>query len=135
MVKTLPAGHPIGYGNTYTTDNACRVGLVPTGYGDGYRRGPLNYGHVLIAGVRCPVVGRVSMEKTVVLLDGADEARARSNLPLVETGDEVVLVGQQGDETLTLEDLADASGTNNYEVLTSMLPRAGRHFVNTVDSE
>ncbi len=85
-MKELPAGHSIGYGNTYVTTAKERVALVPVGYSDGFRRGPTNPGFVLIQGTRCPIRGRVSMEKTVVSVQ---------HLPKpVHIGDEVVLLGQ-----------------------------------------
>ena len=127
QVKTLPAGHTIGYGNTYTTSQPTRVALVPTGYGDGYRRGPQNYGYVLVGGARCPILGRVSMEKTMVDVGPAEKT---SGAP-VKVEDQVVLIGRQGDEELSADEVAYRAGTNNYEVATSTLPQARRTFVHT----
>lgn len=120
QVKTLPPGHSIGYGNTYVTSASETVALVPVGYSDGFRRGPTNAGEVLIHGVRCPIRGRVSMEKTVVSVQ---------HLPRpVAIGDEVVLLGRQGDEVITAEDVGGRIGTINYEVLTSALARVRRQW-------
>jgi alanine racemase len=114
QVKTLPPNHPIGYGNTYRTRGEERVALIPVGYSDGFRRGLSSNGEVLIHGQRAPVVGRVSMEKTVINV---------SNIPDVSIGDEVVLIGTQENETLTADDMARRLNTISYEVLTGILPR------------
>jgi len=117
QVKQLPANHPVGYGNTYITSEPEWVAVLPVGYGDGFRRGPENWGHVLIHGQRAPILGRVSMEKTVVSID---------HIPDVAIGDEVVLLGEQRDERITAEELGAQLGTNNYEVTCSILPRVAR---------
>jgi Alr-MurF fusion protein len=116
QVKTLPPGHAVGYGNTYFTRREERVAVIPVGYGDGFRRTP-NWGEVLVNGQRAPIRGRVSMEKTVISLEGIDKA---------SVGDEVVLLGRQGDEVITVEDIAERLGTINYEVYTSILARIPR---------
>jgi alanine racemase len=116
QVKTLPPGHFIGYGNTYQTTSEEQVAVLPVGYGDGYRRTP-NYGVVLIHGQRAPIRGRVSMEKTVVSVD---------HIPSVSIGDEVVLLGRQGDAEITPEEVAVRLDTISYEVMTSVLPRIPR---------
>lgn len=116
QVKTLPAGHAIGYGNTYITDRTERVATIPVGYGDGFRRSP-NWGEVLVHGQRAPIRGRVSMEKTVISVDHLDG---------VGVGDEVVLLGSQGEASITADEIAARLGTINYEVLTGVLPRVPR---------
>ena len=130
QVKHLPKGHNVGYGNTYTVERAGNYALVPTGYGDGYRRGPHNYGRVLIGGARCPVLGRVSMEKILIGLWPAEENGAK-----VQTGDPVVLIGRQGDAEVSVEEVAHRAGTNNYEVCTAALPRGVRRTVNNPDGD
>lgn len=117
QVKTLPSNHPVGYGNTYVTQETEQVAVIPLGYADGLRRGPQNWGEVLIRGKRAPVIGRISMEKTVVSVAHIDG---------VSTGDEVVLLGRQGDEQITAEEVAARLGTINYEVTSSILPRVQR---------
>lgn len=117
QVKTLPPGHPVGYGNTYITQGEETVAVIAVGYGDGFRRAPNNAGEVLIHGQRVPIIGRVSMEKTIINV---------TNVPDVSIGDEVVLIGQQGDERITAEDVARQIGTINYEVTCSILPRVPR---------
>lgn len=117
QVKTLPPGHPVGYGNTYHTNDTERIAILPVGYADGLRRSPHTWQHVLIHGQRAPLVGRVSMEKTAVNV---------SHIPDVQNGDEVVLIGTQGNERITPDDVAGWLHTINYEVITSILPRADR---------
>jgi Alr-MurF fusion protein len=117
QVKVLPEGHPVSYGNTYVTKQPERIAIVPVGYGDGFRRGPRHWGHVLVRGQRAPILGRVSMEKTVISVD---------HIPDVLVGDEVVLLGRQGDQQITAEEIAEQLGTINYEVTTNILPRLSR---------
>lgn len=117
QVKTLPADHPVGYGNVYVTPGPERIAVIPVGYADGLRRGPQNWGEVLIRGERALVIGRVSMEKTIVSVD---------HIEGVSIGDEVVLLGTQGEEQITAEEVADRWGTINYEVTSSILPRVRR---------
>ncbi|MFN8530101.1 MAG: alanine racemase [Anaerolineae bacterium] len=117
QVKTLPPGHPIGYGNTYVTSSEERIALIPVGYADGFRRGPAHWGEVLIQGQRAPIRGRISMEKTVVDV---------SRIPNVAIGDEVVLLGRQGDQEITADEIAARLGTSSYEVVTSILARQPR---------
>jgi alanine racemase len=118
QVKTLPANHPVGYGNTYVTSAPERVAVLPIGYGDGLRRTPHAWSEVLIHGERAPILGRISMEKTVVSVH---------HIPGVMVGDEVVLLGEQGSERITAEEIADTLQTINYEITSSILPRVERH--------
>ncbi len=117
QVKTLPDGHTVGYGRTYTCDGEQRIAVLPVGYADGFRRGPTNAGQVLIRGQVAPLIGRVSMEKSAVLVN---------HIPDVAIGDEVVLLGEQGGERITADDVARHWGTIGYEVLCSVLPRVPR---------
>lgn len=117
QVKTLPAGHGVGYGSTYVTQKEERVAILPVGYGDGFRRAPQNWGEVLVHGRRAPILGRVSMEKTVISV---------AHIPEVTVGDEVVLLGRQGSEYLSADEIAQRLGTINYEVLCAVLPRVSR---------
>jgi alanine racemase len=118
QVKTLPAGRGISYGHTYKTTRAERIGTLPVGYADGFRRWTGN--QVLIAGKRVPVVGRVCMDQSMVQLDEVPDASA---------GDEVVLVGQQGEARITVEEIAKRWGTINYEVVCGIGPRVPRVYV------
>lgn len=120
QVKTLPAGHPIGYGLTYVTERETRVAVIPQGYSDGYARGLSNRRDVLIHGVRCRIIGRVAMNMFVVDV---------SHVPDVRVEDEVILIGQQGSESITAEELALHSGTINYEVVSRINPLLPRVIV------
>jgi alanine racemase len=117
QVKTLPAGHTVGYGNTYITQKPETIAVLPVGYADGFRRAPENFGEVLIHGQRAPIIGRVSMEKTVINV---------SHIPNVMAGDEVVILGRQGDETITAEEIGKQIGSLNYEVTCNALARIPR---------
>ncbi len=118
-VRMLPAGASISYGRTYITPRAMPVALVPVGYGDGYHRLMSNRGAVLIHGQRAPIVGRVCMDQFVVDVSGIDS---------VSVGDEVVLIGCQGEACIRAEEVARWAETINYEVTTGLLPRAPRIF-------
>ncbi len=117
QVKTLPTGHPVGYGATYYAQENERIAVIPVGYADGLRRAPQYWGHVLVRGNVAPIVGRVSMEKTTINVTG---------IPDVTIGDEVVLIGTQGGLTITADDIARRIGTISYEVVCAVVPRASR---------
>ncbi len=121
-VRTLPAGSSISYGRTYITPREMTVALVPVGYGDGYHRLISNRGAVLINGRRAPIVGRVCMDQVIVDVSQAG---------LVELNSEVVLIGSQGKERITAEEVATWAETINYEVVTALLPRVPRLYVGT----
>lgn len=117
QVKTLPADSPVGYGNSYRTCGEETIAVLPVGYADGLRRAPQTWREVLIHGRRAPLVGRVSMEKTTVNV---------SHIPGVRAGDEVVLLGKQGDDEISADEIADWLETINYEVVTSISARHPR---------
>ena len=117
QVKTLPPNSPVGYGNTYQTRKEETIAVLPVGYADGLRRSPQTWREVLIHGKRAPVVGRVSMEKTTVNV---------TRIPDVSIGDEVVLLGKQGTDQITADEIALWLGTVNYEVVSTILPRIPR---------
>ncbi len=119
-VRTLAAGSTISYGRTYTTTRSTTVALVPIGYGDGYHRLLSNRGAVLIRGQRAPIVGRVCMDNIVVDVTGIQG---------VQEGDEVVLIGTQGEEHISAEEVAAWAETINYEVTTGLLPRLPRVYM------
>lgn len=113
-VKTLPAGRSVSYGGTYTADSQRMVATIPVGYGDGYPRSLSNKGSVLIHGRRCPILGRVCMDQFMVdVTDLAD----------VKTGDEVTLIGRDGDQMITAEELGELSGRFNYELVCDLSSR------------
>ncbi len=118
-VRELPIGAGISYGRTFVTRRPTRAALVPVGYGDGYHRLLSNRGRVLVNGQRAPVLGRVCMDQFVV--DVTDIGEVRQD-------DEVVLIGQQGTERISAEQVAQWAETINYEVTTSLLPRVTRVY-------
>jgi alanine racemase len=117
-VKGLSSRDSAGYGRHYRAPRATRIGVVPIGYGDGYARA-MTGADVLIGGRRVPVVGAVSMDQITV--DLGPEATDRVGAP-------VVLIGTQGDERITLEELARHRGTINYEITCSLSPRVRRVY-------
>ncbi|MDA8216012.1 MAG: alanine racemase [Dehalococcoidales bacterium] len=119
-VRRLPAGSSVGYGRTYIAERDVTVALVPAGYGDGLRRSLSNLGEVLIHGRRARILGRVSMDQIVVDI---------TDIPGVSVGDEVVLLGRQGEGQVTAEELADWMGTINYEVVTGISQRVPRVYL------
>ncbi|MBV9787355.1 MAG: alanine racemase, partial [Chloroflexi bacterium] len=116
QVKTLPPGSPISYGGTFITARESRIATIPVGYADGFRRSP-GWRSVLVHGRRVPVVGRVAMD--YAMLDVTE-------LPSVRAGDEVVLIGCQGGDCISAEEVAEWLGTINYEVIATILPRVPR---------
>lgn len=118
--KTVLAGHPVGYGATWAPPRDTHIVTVPIGYGDGYPRALSNCGEVLIRGQRRPIVGRLCMDQFMVDL-GPD------GTAYVE--DDVVLIGTQGDETISVEDVAGRAGTIGYEILTRLNERVPREYV------
>ena len=117
QVKALPAGSCVGYGRTYQTTRPSRIAVIPVGYADGFRRGPRHWGEVLVRGERAPIVGRVCMDQT--MLDVTDILGVRA-------GDEVVLIGAQGRDRISVEQVAERLGTINYEVISEILARVPR---------
>jgi alanine racemase len=118
LVRRVPAGEGISYGHTFAPARDTTIVTVPIGYGDGFARLLSNTGEVLIGGKRRPIVGRVTMD--TIMADCVDDA--------VSTGDEVVLLGSQGDEEITATEIATKIGTINYEVVCSVGPRVPRTY-------
>ena len=117
QVKTLPPDSPIGYGATYRTTGQETIAIIPVGYADGFRRAPKTWREVLVKGQRAPLVGRVSMDQAAINV---------SHIPNVRQGDEVVLIGSQGTERITAQEVAENLGTINYEVVSELLARIPR---------
>ena len=118
-VKTLPEGYGISYGATYVTPSERRIATIPVGYGDGYARSLSNKGDVLIRGRRAPICGRVCMDQFMVDV---------TDIPDVCAGDEVTLIGTDGEEQITLEELGEKSGRFNYEFACDLGKRIPRVF-------
>ncbi len=120
-VRTLKAGDYVGYSRMHRLNKSQRVATISAGYADGIPLALTNRGYVIIRGVLCPVVGRISMDYTTVNVD---------NVPEAALGDEVVFVGHQGAENIPLEDWASLKNTHAYELLCSVGRRVGRIYVN-----
>jgi alanine racemase len=116
-VRVLPSGHGVSYGSVYVTSGEERIGVIPVGYGDGFRREPNQ--QVLVRGKRVDIVGRVCMDQSMLQLDSVQDAKV---------GDEVVLLGEQGDESITAGELAARWGTLNYEVVCGLADRLPRLY-------
>jgi len=117
QVKQLPKGACVSYGCSFVTARASDIAVIPVGYGDGFRRSPQDWGEVLVRGRRAPIAGVVNMD--MAMIDVTD-------IPGVKEGDEVVLIGAQGAERISADDVAERLGTINYEVVTQILPRVPR---------
>ena len=117
QVKQVPAGTSISYGQTFITKRKSLIATLPIGYADGYPRLLSNRGEVLVGGKRAPVVGRVCMDLTMIDVTDIGEIRQ---------GDEVVLLGRQGDAEISADEMAAWSNTISYEILTSIGARVTR---------
>ncbi len=118
-VRTLPPGASVSYGRTFIAQRPTRVALLPIGYGDGIHRLLSNRGQALIHGQRAAIIGRVCMDNIMVDVTHIED---------VNVGDEAVLIGQQGAEEITAEEMASWAETIHYEVTTSLLPRIKRIY-------
>ncbi|MBK9165659.1 MAG: alanine racemase [Acidobacteria bacterium] len=117
MVKRINVGESIGYGRSYTAEREVTAAVLPIGYNDGYCRALSGLSDVLIRGIRCRVLGRISMDWITV------DATA---IPNIEAGEEVVLIGSSGDETITAAELAGISGSISYEITCGIGSRVPR---------
>ena len=126
-VKWLTEGKPVSYGGTYVTTRPTKVATIPVGYGDGYPRTLSNKGSVLIQGKRVPILGRVCMDQFMVDV---------TDVPDVVVGTEVTLLGRDGDEIITAEEIGDLSGRFNYEFVCCLGKRIPRiYFENNKEVE
>ena len=119
FLKRVPPGTRISYGGTFTTKRESLIATLPIGYADGYSRHLSNHGEVLIHGKRAPVVGKVCMD--FIMVDVTD-------IPRVSVGDEVILMGKQGREQITPEEIAEKINSISYEVLCSIGKRVPRIY-------
>lgn len=119
-LQTVSAGTGVSYGHTFITRRPSRLGTLPLGYADGLDRGLSNVGEVLIRGRRAPIVGRVCMGLCVIDL---------TDVPQAQVGDEVVLIGAQGEDRLTVDDMAGRCGRIPYDVLCAVGRQGSRRYV------
>jgi alanine racemase len=125
LLKTVPADTPLGYGGTFVTSRESRIATLAIGYEDGLSRGLSNQGNVIVREHLAPIVGRVSMDLTLVDVTDVEGA---------SVGDEAVIIGRQGSAQITAEEVAGQIGTLSYEVTCGIsdrvprvyLPRAGQ---------
>jgi alanine racemase len=120
LLKWVPEGETVGYGCTFEASRKTLVATIPIGYDDGYPRGLSNRSHVIIRGVFATVIGRISMDLTLVDV---------TNVPDVKLNDEVVLLGESAGQSVTAEYLAKTAGTLSYEVTCGIGSRVPRVFV------
>lgn len=118
-IKLLEPGREIGYGGAYVTTAPTRVATVPVGYADGYRRSLSGQFYVLIRGQKAPILGRVCMDQMMVDV---------THIPEAALYDQVVLVGESGDERITVEQIAQAAGSFNYEFVCGISRRVPRIY-------
>lgn len=121
FLKRVPAGTPVSYGGTYVTSAETDVATLPIGYADGYRRLLSNNYEVLVRGRRAPVIGRVCMDMTMIDV---------THIAGAAVGDEVVLMGRQGDAEISIDEMADTLSTINYEITCLVGKRVPRVYVN-----
>jgi len=117
--KVIKPNHPVGYGSTWQTDHNIRSVTIPVGYGDGYMRSMSHKAEVIIRGKRYPVIGTISMDQIVVNIEN-DTAY---------NGDEVILIGSDGNSKITVEEMAEWAGTIPYEILTNINTRVPRVYI------
>ncbi len=121
-IRKVSSGTPISYGRTFITKRPSRIGVLPLGYADGYSRFFSNNADVLVKGKRVPVVGRICMDLTMIDL---------TDVKGVKENDEIVIMGKQGDESITAQELAYKANTIPYEILTSLGNKSKRIYVET----
>jgi alanine racemase len=119
-LKTIHKGESVSYGGTFTASEDTKVATVPLGYGDGYPRSLSGRGYVLIHGMRAPILGRICMDQFMVDVTG---------IPKVKEGDRVTLIGFDGEEHISAEDLGELSGRFNYELVSDLSLRLPRVYV------
>lgn len=119
MLKTVPAKTPLGYGCAFVTESESRIATLPIGYRDGLRRALSNCGRCLVRGRFAPIVGRISMDLTLIDV---------THIPDVAIGDEVVMIGRQGELEITAEELAARIGSISYEITCGISQRVPRIY-------
>jgi len=120
QTKAVPRGFEVSYGATHVTPEPTVIATVPIGYADGYSRLLSNRGHMLVRGGRAPILGRVCMDFTMIDV---------GHIPGVIPGDEVVIMGNQGSETISADEIAKLTHTINYEVTAGLTGRIPLHYI------
>lgn len=120
QVKTVQAGQCISYGRTFVTDHEMRIATITIGYADGYSRLLSSKGEILVHGKRCRIVGKVCMDQLMIDVSAVPEA---------ESGDIVTLIGKDGDDMITADELASIYGTIGYEVVCGISKRVPRIYI------
>ena len=120
FVKEIESGTSISYGGTFVSSEKMKVATIPVGYADGYPRSLSSLGYVLIRGKKAPILGRVCMDQFMVDVTHIKDARF---------GDKVTLIGKDGDETITVEELGELSGRFNYEFVCDLGKRIPRVYI------
>jgi alanine racemase len=124
QVSDLAPGEAVSYGREFIADRPMRTATLPVGYADGFPRRPRTWGSVLIHGQHAPILGRVCMDQTVVDVTAIEAATGP-----VRQGDEVVIIGRQGDASISAESASVHVGTNNYDIVSRILARVPRMYV------
>jgi alanine racemase len=119
-LKKVPAGFKVSYGSTHETQGPTTIATVPVGYADGLSRQLSNRGQMLVHGRRVPIIGRVCMDLTMLDVGSIEN---------VQVGDEVVIFGQQNNETLTVDEMAALLNTINYEIVSTISVRVPRVYL------
>ena len=125
-VKSIDAGMGVGYGWRHVASEAQRIGTIGIGYADGFRRSPLGVNSVLLEGVRAPVIGSVFMDQCVFLIPEGSSC---------DIGSTVTLLGEEGDELISADQLAQLWNTNNYDVVSGIRERVPRKYTNSLHNE
>lgn len=120
QIKEIPKGYTISYGATYAAPAPTKIATIPIGYADGFSRLLSNQGSMSIRGIRVPIVGRVCMDSTMIDV---------SNVGDVAVGDEVVVFGGEGENAVSVDEMARQLGTINYEVVSTVMARVARVYV------
>lgn len=139
-INRLEPGEAVSYGREFVASRPTTVAVIPVGYADGFPRKPLHWSYILVNGKPAPIVGRVCMDQTMIDISAIYPSQATTpimptanrsakTMPLVNQGDEVILIGWQKDASLSAEDVAEQIGTNNYDVVSRIMSRVPRIYV------
>ncbi len=120
QLKDVGQGFKVSYGSTHTTSHPTRIATIPVGYADGYDRILSSQGHMLIRGKRAPIIGRVCMDLTMLDVGHIPDAKA---------DDEVVILGTQGSESISADEIAEHTGSINYEIVSSLTSRVPKVYI------